>query len=127
MRFRTPALGVQSGSAYHHFAVFDHSFHNIDARVIGQEFIGWILEDDQIGLFARFSFLAPEFQAYHYVAGYLSIAAGAICWWLLVTFFIDKVRSHFNVRSMWIINRIIASVLLLMSLVGVITGIHALI
>ena len=80
-----------------------------------------------IGLFARFSFLAPEFQAYHYVAGYLSIAAGAICWWLLVTFFIDKVRSHFNVRSMWIINRIIASVLLLMSLVGVITGIHALI
>lgn len=75
-----------------------------------------------IGLFARFSFLAPEFQAYHYVAGYISIAAGALLWWFTVTFFVNKVRGHFNVRSMWIINRVIASLLMLMSLVGVVTA-----
>ena len=71
-----------------------------------------------IGLFARFSFLAPEFRAYHYVAGYLSICAGALLWWFTVTFFVDKVRGHFNVRSMWIINRVIASILIVMALVG---------
>lgn len=75
-----------------------------------------------IGLFARFSFLAPEFRAYHYVAGYLSIAAGAVMWWFGVTFFVDKVRGHFNVRSMWIINRVIASLLLIMAGVGLATG-----
>lgn len=79
-----------------------------------------------IGLFARFSFLAPEFKAYHYVAGYLSIAAGALLWWFVVTYFVSKARSHFNVRSMWILNRVIASILLLMSLYGVVSGIIAL-
>lgn len=75
-----------------------------------------------IGLFARFSFLAPEFRAYHYVAGYVSIAAGALFWWSGVTFFVDKVRGHFNVRSMWIVNRVIASILMVMSLIGVAMG-----
>lgn len=78
-----------------------------------------------IGLFTRFNFLAPEFMAYHFVAGYLSIAAGAILWWLTVTYFVNKVRSHFNVRSMWIINRIIATVLMIMAVVGLVTGIRS--
>jgi len=78
-----------------------------------------------IGLFARFSFLAPELKTYHYMAGYMSIAGGAIMWWFTVTFFVNKVRHHFNVRSMWIINRVIASILLVMSLVGLIMGIIA--
>lgn len=76
-----------------------------------------------IGLFARFSFLAPDFRAYHYVTGYVSIAAGALLWWWGVTFFVDKVRGHFNVRSMWIVNRVIASLLMIMSLVGLVMGI----
>ncbi|MDE6813497.1 MAG: LysE family transporter, partial [Duncaniella sp.] len=49
-----------------------------------------------VGLFARFSFLAPEFRAYHYVAGYISIFLGAILWWFGVTYFINKVRRLFN-------------------------------
>lgn len=78
-----------------------------------------------IGLFARFSFLAPEFRSYHYVAGYLAIAGGAVCWWALVTWFVNKVRRHFNVRSMWIVNRVIATILLIMAVVGLVTGLHA--
>lgn len=80
-----------------------------------------------IGLFARFNFLAPEFMAYHYIAGYVSIAGGALLWWFTVTFFVDKVRGHFNVRSMWIINRVIASILIIMSVVGSVTGVMDLI
>ncbi|MDE6484307.1 MAG: LysE family transporter [Duncaniella sp.] len=77
-----------------------------------------------IALFARFSFLAPEFRAYHYVAGYVAIFGGAILWWLFVTYFVNKVRAHFNVRSMWLVNRIIAVILLVMAAVGFVSGIR---
>ncbi len=76
-----------------------------------------------IGLFARFNFLLPEFRYYHYISGYLSIAAGALCWWFLVTFLVNKMRAHFNVRSLYIVNRIIGSLLMLFALVGTVTAI----
>ena len=71
-----------------------------------------------IGLFARFNFIQQEYQAYHYIAGYLSIFIGALAWWYIVTLFVNSVRNHFNVRSMWIINRIIGSVLIGMAIIG---------
>lgn len=76
-----------------------------------------------IGLFARFNFLAPEFMAYHYVAGYISIFLGAVLWWFGVTYFVNKVRRHFNIRSMWLLNRILAGVIMIMGAVGFVTGI----
>ncbi len=71
-----------------------------------------------IGLFARFSFMSPEYHYYHYILGYLSIAGGALCWWFLITYFVNKVKGHFNVRSMWLINRVMASLLIIMALFG---------
>jgi len=47
---------------------------------------------------------------------------GALMWWSVITFFVDKVRSHFNIRSMWLINRIIGSIILILSLYGLVTG-----
>lgn len=76
-----------------------------------------------IGLFARFNFLLPEFRYYHYIAGYCAIFLGALLWWFTITFFVNKVRSHFNVRSLWLINRIIGSLLMIMGLVGLILGV----
>lgn len=76
-----------------------------------------------IGLFARFNFLMPDIKFYHYLIGFIFIFAGAIGWWWLVTFFVDKVRAHFNLRSMWLINRIIGVIILLFALVGIVTGI----
>ncbi len=75
-----------------------------------------------IGLFARFNFLLPEFRHYHYITGYASIFGGALLWWFTITYFISKVKSHFNVRSLWLINRIIGSILLIMALIGLIMG-----
>ena len=75
-----------------------------------------------IGLFTRFNFLSPDYQYYHYIIGFSSIFAGALLWWFIVTFFVNKVRSHFNVRSMWLINRIIGILILIMSLFGFIMG-----
>ena len=79
-----------------------------------------------IGLFARFNFLMPEIRYYHYIIGFAFIFAGAMMWWWMVTFFVDKVRAHFNLRSMWLINRIIGVIILLFAVVGIITGIVSL-
>lgn len=76
-----------------------------------------------IGLFGRFNFLMPEYRYYHYVAGYAAIFVGALVWWYLITFSINKIRAHFNVRSMWFLNRIIGSILIIMAIVGIYKGI----
>ena len=75
-----------------------------------------------IGLFTRFNFLAPEYLYYHYIIGFVSIFTGAILWWLVLTFFVNAVRNHFNVRSMWLVNRIIGIIVLAMSLFGFVMG-----
>ena len=76
-----------------------------------------------IGLFARFNFSIPEISFYYYIAGYIAIFFGAILWWEFVTFSVNKLRAHFNVRSMWLINRIIGIIILLFAIVGIVTGI----
>ena len=75
-----------------------------------------------IPLFARFSFPLPEYRFYHIIIGYASIVLGALLWWSVITFFVDKVRTHFNIRSMWLTNRIIGSIILILSLYGLVTG-----
>lgn len=79
-----------------------------------------------IGLFARFNFLDTHYKIYHYIIGYTCIIVGAIGWWFLITFFVNKVRAHFNLRSMWLINRTIASILMIMALAGFVLGIKEL-
>lgn len=85
-----------------------------------------------IGLFARFNFLVlhptadPVSGIIYLVIGYAGIYAGAILWWWLITFSVDKVRSHFNLRSMWLINKIIGVIILLFAIVGIITATVAL-
>ena len=75
-----------------------------------------------IPLFARFGFPLPEYKFYHIILGYAFIVLGALIWWSVITFFVDKVRTHFNIRSMWLINRIIGSIILILSLYGLVTG-----
>lgn len=76
-----------------------------------------------IGLFARFNFFIPDIQFYHYMVGFIGIAAGAVIWWWVVTYFVAKLRSHFNVRSMWLINKIIGSIIFIFAIVGIVTAI----
>lgn len=76
-----------------------------------------------IGLFARFNFSIPEINFYYYIAGYVAIFVGAVIWWEFVTFSVNKLRAHFNLRSMWLINRIIGVIILLFAIVGIVTGI----
>lgn len=76
-----------------------------------------------IGLFARFNFLLPEISIVQYIVGYIFIILGALGWWWVVSYFVNKVRSHFNLRSMWLINKITGSIIMVFALVGIITAI----
>ncbi len=76
-----------------------------------------------ISFYARFNFLSPDYHYYHYLIGFLFIFVGALLWWFIITFFVNKIRSKFNVRSMWLVNSIIGVVILLMAAFGLISGI----
>ena len=71
-----------------------------------------------IGLFARFSFAGGGALVSETVLGYLSILLVALSWWFGITYFVNKVRAHFNLRGIWILNRIIGSVVAIVSVLG---------
>lgn len=71
-----------------------------------------------IALFARFSFVMPGLKPGLQLVGYLAIFIGALAWWFSITFFVNKVRARFNVRGIWILNRIIGVLVMLASVAG---------
>ena len=73
-----------------------------------------------IGLFTRFNFILPEFLIPHHIFPYATIFGGALLWWYGVTTLVSHLGKRINVRSLKIINRVIATILLLMALMGVI-------
>lgn len=73
-------------------------------------------------LFARFTFPSSEFHFYHFIIGYLFIALGAMLWWTAITYIIDKLRSKFNINSMWLINKIMGGIILTLAVYGLISG-----
>ena len=73
-----------------------------------------------IGLFARFAFVQQGVLVFEEITGYFAIAAGALTWWLGITYFVNKVRTKFNLRGILILNRVIGSIVMLVSVAGVI-------
>lgn len=73
-----------------------------------------------IALFARFNFVSPDEKLLSILFGLMSILLGALIWWALVAFFVGKLRNVINVRGLWIINRIIGSVVIVLSVFGII-------
>ena len=39
-------------------------------------------------------------------------------WWFVLTYFIDKVRSRFDVKGIYLLNRLIGVVVIVASIVG---------
>ncbi len=71
-----------------------------------------------LALFARFDFLAENTTIFHNVIGLLSILLGALSWWLLLTFLINKFRNKLSFRSIKLINQIIGLVIIIIGLIG---------
>lgn len=78
-----------------------------------------------LALFARTNFMLEASNWGHYVIGYLSVATGALIWWFFITWIMNKARNHFKIRSLFLVNKVIAVVMILVSIVGFILGIIA--
>ena len=57
-----------------------------------------------------------DFRAYIVWA----IVLGALLWWFGITYFVNKVRTQFNVRGIWILNRVIGSIVMLASVISLV-------
>jgi threonine/homoserine/homoserine lactone efflux protein len=73
-----------------------------------------------IGLFARFAVVQQGVVLFEAVTSYVAIAIGALAWWFLITYVINKIRKHFNLRGIWIINRVFGVLVMLFSVIGLI-------
>ncbi len=71
-----------------------------------------------IGLFARFGFVLPEHSAGLLAVGIAGIGIGAVAWWLGITYIIAKLRKWFNVRGIWLMNRVVGSIIIGLSIIG---------
>jgi threonine/homoserine/homoserine lactone efflux protein len=73
-----------------------------------------------IVLFSRFNFISPEEKLHSMLLGLLSIFAGALFWWFLITFFVGKLRKVINLRGLWLINKIVGTVIIILSILGLV-------
>ena len=73
-----------------------------------------------LGLFARFTFALPTNSFLTILYGLGGIASGAIVWWFLITFIVSKMRSWFNIRGIFILNKTIGIIILILAFAGVI-------
>lgn len=76
-----------------------------------------------IGLFARFNFISTDLSFWQNALGLLSVLIGAFSWWLFLTMVVGHLRSRFNLRGLWILNRITGSILMLFGVAGVVMAI----
>jgi Putative threonine efflux protein len=73
-----------------------------------------------IALFARFNFFSADEKLFSILSGLLSILLGALGWWAIITFLVGKLRKIINVRGLWILNKMVGFVIILLSIVGII-------
>ena len=74
-----------------------------------------------IALFARFGFVLPEHSIWMSLCGIGGIGIGAMLWWLTITSFVAKLKQWFNIRSIWILNKVVGIIIILVSIIGLIS------
>jgi hypothetical protein len=66
--------------------------------------------------FAQLAFILPN-QPLEMCIGYLSIVGGAILWWYGLTWLVDKIKNIFEDYGIILINRIIGSIVIIISII----------
>ena len=72
-----------------------------------------------IGLFARFQIIESG-NITNNIVSFISILIGATIWWILLTLIVGYFKSKFKLRELWIINKITGSIIILLSIIGII-------
>lgn len=65
-----------------------------------------------MGLFAFFGVPVDDLDTVHKLETYLFVILGDVCWWFTLSFLINKLRNRFDLRGLWIINRVLGSILI---------------
>ncbi len=78
-----------------------------------------------IGLFARFGFILPNHSPGMIIGGIACIGIGAVGWWLFITYIVSKLRKWFDVRGIWLMNRVVGSTIIVLSIIGIISVLPA--
>jgi len=65
-----------------------------------------------MGLFAFFSLPVDDFDTSVRMQTYLFVLLGDVCWWFTLSTFINKLRNRFDLRGLWIINRVMGTMLI---------------
>ena len=76
-----------------------------------------------IGLFARYGFVLPEHSIQMIVSGLVGVFAGAVMWWVFITFIVSLMRNMFNNRSIKIFNKIIGLTIMVLAVIGLVTSV----
>jgi len=69
-----------------------------------------------IALFNMMTFPIPGFAVFNCL-GYVSIVAGAMLWWLGLTYVIDRMRSSFSLRGLMRLNHTIGGIVVACSII----------
>jgi threonine/homoserine/homoserine lactone efflux protein len=69
-----------------------------------------------IALFNMFTFVIPS-NLFGQAIGYISIIAGAMLWWLGLTYVIAKMKDNFGLRGILYLNRGIGGIVIFSSIV----------
>lgn len=70
-----------------------------------------------LALFTYFSFPISEFSGLLKVIAYFSVVVGDVFWWFFISFLINRLRNRFDLKGIWMINRILGFVLITASVV----------
>jgi threonine/homoserine/homoserine lactone efflux protein len=76
-----------------------------------------------IGLFAQYSFVLPDYSIQMIIAGLIGVVAGAVLWWLLITFVVSLMRNWFNYRGLMILNKVMGTIIMALAVIGFVTAI----
>jgi threonine/homoserine/homoserine lactone efflux protein len=76
-----------------------------------------------IAMFAKFSFVESCTSMPETVVGLFAVIIGASVWWFTLTSFVNFFRSKFNLRGLWIINKVSGSILMGIACIGLIYSI----
>lgn len=76
-----------------------------------------------IGLFAQFTFILPSHSVLQSLEGLSGIALGAILWWFVITYIVSKLRRWFNIRGVRLLNQIVGSIIMVLSVIGVVISV----
>lgn len=69
-----------------------------------------------MGLFAQFAFIIPD-HPFEMSVGFFGIIAGAMLWWYGLTWLVDKIRAVFDTNGIQIINKVVGSIVIIMSII----------